>query len=198
MQEERDQPFTCWGDSLTYGSNATYRHNYSDILFEVYHRPTVNRGIPSETSTQIARRMLARDKGVGPESVIIWAGRNNAWRPDEVEADIASMVASLKPGSKYLVLGVVNADEDGERRGEEGYQLVMRLNADLSRTYGSRFVPVREELVGNANLRWPEDQADVATDVVPISLRTDTVHLNDHGHAIVAGAIERAMINNRW
>lgn len=198
MHEEGDAPFICWGDSLTSGYGATYRHKYSDLLFDLYHRPTINRGVPSETSTQIAHRMLARVKGEGPEAAIIWAGRNNGWRPDEVEADIAAMVGSLTPGSKYLVLSVLTADEPGERRGEEGYSLFQRLNADLSRLYGPRYVAIRDELIANANLRWTEDAADVAADIVPRSLRTDTVHLNDHGQAIVAQMIESAMISNHW
>lgn len=195
---DADAPFFCWGDSLTYGFGDTFMHNYPDILESAYHRPTENEGIPSETSEQIKARMLARLVVSGPERAIIWAGRNNAYEPEKVKADIAAMVASLNPGSEFLVLEIINGDLPDERFWGSRYQALVKINHDLLETYGSRFVPLRQNLIKRANRRFPADVRNVADDVIPQSLRADALHLNDRGQAAVADAIERSLAANGW
>lgn len=198
MPQDRDPPIDCWGDSLTSGYLATRSHSWPALLEGVFHRKTVNEGVPSQSSSQIKARMLARQKGSGPETAIIWAGRNNAFHPDIVISDIAEMVASLNPGSKYLVLGIFNGDFPDEQRGESRYQGVIKINAALKDTYGNRFVPLREILLSKGNVRFPEDAENLRYDVVPKSVRIDQIHLNDRGHAIVAGAVDDAFAALGW
>ena len=198
VPEEGDAPITCWGDSLTSGYRDTLRHDFPSLLTYLYHRPTVNRGVPSETSGDIKSRMLRRSKPSREETVVIWAGRNNADLPEQIKSDIQEMVASLNPGSKYLVIGIINADEPEERKGQEEYNKIIQLNKDLALIYKARFVPIREILISNANRRFAADIENLDQDVVPSSLRFDELHLNDLGQAIVANSVERALVANGW
>ena len=70
-------------------------------------------------------------------------------------------------------------------------------NATLSATYGARFVNLLQVLK-DANDGSPDDLADIAAGYVPRSLRSDAVHLNDAGYAIVAAAMRAAHLSMGW
>jgi lysophospholipase L1-like esterase len=193
-----DEAFVYWGDSLTSGYGSGFGHDFPSLITFLYHRRSINLGKPGETSGQIRDRFLARAKPSGPEAVVIWAGRNNAYQPEEVERDIASMVSSLNPSSRYLVLGIVNADVENERQGGVSYARITELNTRLAKVYGPRYVPVREALLAAANRRFAEDVRCFDEDIVPASLRSDSLHLNDVGQAVVAESVQAAMVANRW
>lgn len=194
----KDGPFVYWGDSLTAGYGSGLGHDFPSLITFLYHRPSINMGRPGETSGQIRDRFLARLRSTGPEAVVIWAGRNNAYQTEEVERDVALMVSSLNPGSRYLVLGILNSDTEQERRGGEGYTQLTALNIILANSYGRHYVPVREKLIAAANRRFEEDARNLEDDVVPASLRSDSLHLNDVGQAIVAESVQAAMVANGW
>ena len=170
----------AWGDSFTIGTGGggtTYPGIFqSDSGVAVY-----NGGVSGETSTQIATRMLAAtDKYTWP--VIIWAGRNNYSSQSTVLADIASMVAALRTDN-YLVLGILN--NSTETTGLSSYNSIIALNSALSSTYGSHYVDVRTYLVSQYNAGIPQDVTDHNNDVVPSSLRSDTLHLNAAGYTLL-------------
>lgn len=117
---------------------------------------------------------------------IIWCGRNNFNDPTTVKADIAAMVASL-PHTNYLVLGLPNASD--EPSGSGAWTLITQLNADLAATYGSKFWDVRAYLLTQGN-GSAQDNADIANDIPPSSLRTDSVHLNAAGYTLISPIIK--------
>lgn len=123
----------------------------------------------------------------------IWSGRNNAHARQTVVADIAAMVAHLGHG-RYLVGSVLNGA--GEGIGTGAYGAIAALNADLAAAHGIRFVDLRGALVAAGDP--VADAADIAADRVPASLRSDGVHLNDAGQAIVASAMQAAMLALGW
>lgn len=116
----------------------------------------------------------------------LWLGRNGAQAGRSVPLDIAAAVASLGH-RRYLVGGILpsSADSSGALA-----QLVA-LNGQLAGTYGDRFVNLPAILFAAAN-GSPEDAGDVAAGFVPRSLRSDHLHLNDAGYAIVAQAFHAA------
>lgn len=114
---------------------------------------------------------------------IIWSGRNNATDPTTVKSDIAGMVSTLT-SSNYVVLSVLNAST--ETVGTGTYNTIIALNNDLKTTYGSKYLDVRSYLVSNYNPSIPQDVTDHSNDVVPSSLRADTIHLNQAGYDLVA------------
>ena len=131
------------------------------------------------------------DEGVLRRStpMLLWVGRNNASSRATVNADIAAMVA-YSTSSNYLVLSVLNGASEGV--GTTAYtNIVTNLNADLATTYGTKFLDVRGYLVvhglTDAGITATTgDVADVAADIVPRSLRYDSVHLNAAGYSVVA------------
>ncbi len=177
-----------WGDSLTNGTGSTGGHTYPQNLQDNTGYTSYNMGIGGETSTQIKVRMLA-DTAKTQYNVIIWAGRNNYTDTATVLSDIAAMVSSLGH-NRYLVLGVLNGDFAGESIGGSGYNYIVDLNAQLSTIYGSHYVPIREYLVSKYNTALSQDVIDHGNDIVPTSLRSDQIHLNNTGYAYVADYIK--------
>lgn len=176
----------AWGDSLTNGNGAGATP-YPTQLATLTSFTVTNKGVGGETSTQIKDRLVA-DSANYSKSVIIWAGRNNASNPTTVKADIATMIATIGH-DRYLVLSVLNGTN--EPSGNTLYNTIVQLNNDLSVLYGDKYIDVRRLLVDAYDPNIPQDVIDFANDVPPSSLRTDSIHLNTAGYAIVAEAVNQ-------
>jgi len=175
---------SCWGDSLT-------DIGYPMVLQVSSGCPTYNGGVGGETSTQIKSRMIADSARYG-DIAVIWAGRNNYDAPVTVMSDIADMVAALTT-SNYIVLSVLNSST--EIAGSAGYLAVESLNSSLSSVYNTKFLDIRSILVDSYNPEVPQDVTDHGNDIVPSSLRYDTLHINKAGIEIVAEVIEDKLIS---
>jgi lysophospholipase L1-like esterase len=122
----------------------------------------------------------------------LWAGRNNADTPDIVLSDIAAMTDRIA-GGRYLVGSILpSADDTQQTR-----QTIVTLNAALSRRYSQRYVDLLAALVAAAG-QTTDDQQDAAAGLIPRSLRSDALHLNDAGYAIVAAAWVAGTIAMGW
>lgn len=119
----------------------------------------------------------------------LWLGRNGADAGRAVEQDVAAAVASLGH-DRYLVGSVLTAGTDGDA----DRAAIAAMNASLKAAYGPRYVDLLGDLLASSD-GSPGDTADVASGIVPRSLRIDFVHLTPRGNAIVArafvGATER-------
>lgn len=116
----------------------------------------------------------------------LWLGRNGAQDGYTVEGDIAAAASSIGH-TRYLVGSVLPAA--GDSPGD--IAACQALNATLAASYGARFVDVYAALSAAGN-GTAEDLADLAADYIPRSLRSDTVHLNDTGNAVVAATFKAA------
>lgn len=168
-----------WGDSLTAGAGSTGGLSYPVDLATLTGFGITNKGVGGETSTQIKDRLVA-DTGNYGRSVIIWAGRNNYVDATTVKADIATMVSTIGH-SRYLVVSILNGEYGGEYKGLMYYNMIVQLNADLKAIYGSRYVELREYLV-SLHDNSAQDLIDFGHDIVPTSLRSDPIHLNNLGY----------------
>ena len=185
----------AWGDSLTAG-HGTYKpgEKYPAVLATLTGRTVFNGGVGAEISTEIADRFMAAPKAA--KIVVIWSGRNDYSQHDQVNANIARMVAALTPDQHYLILGIINAE--GEARGTEPYKSIAEENAALAATYGENYVPVREALVALADPGKPADMANKADDIPPKSIRSDYLHLNAAGYAAVARIVADVIAKRGW
>ncbi|MDM9626074.1 SGNH/GDSL hydrolase family protein [Rhizobium sp. S152] len=122
----------------------------------------------------------------------IWAGRNNAEDKATVLADIAAM-AAYAAGGRYLIGSVLPAATDTPA----ALQSITALNTELAASHAGRYVDLLSVLHA-AGDGTTEDSADIATGLVPRSLRADAVHLNDRGYAIVAAAWAEATLARGW
>jgi len=73
-----------------------------------------------------------------------------------------------------------------EMKGGAGYNTIIALNKALERAYGSHYVDVRKTLVEAYNPAIPYDVYCYNQDIPPLSLRGDSLHLNDAGYLVVA------------
>lgn len=123
----------------------------------------------------------------------LWLGRNGAQAGGfTVEGDIAAAVASLGH-SRYLVGSILTSTGDNSG----SVAAILARNATLASLYGQRFVDVFAALA-NANDGSPTDLANVAAGHTPASLRSDAIHLNDAGYAVVAAAFKAANDAMGW
>ncbi|RCR67703.1 SGNH/GDSL hydrolase family protein [Larkinella punicea] len=179
-----------WGDSMTEGSNGS---SYLIELQKLAPQYTfVNEGISGEKSYQIAKRMLAAtDKH--SYNTIIWAGRNNYLEPEQIKADIASMVKALGH-DRYLVLSIVNGSfGQNEDVFGAGHDAIMKLNGELYTIYGDHYVNIHAYLLSQYDRSSYLDIVDHTDDVVPRSLRFDPLHLNEKGNQKVAERIFQSL-----
>lgn len=189
-----DPVVICWGDSLTAGARASFQRSYPRVLEKLYGGEVINEGVSGQTSTEIRQRMISRVASYGPHFSVIWAGNNNVHDPAAVKADVAAMVSALPEGSDYLVLGVLNGDYPTNYKGNSNYAQMMQINTKLAAVYGIRYVDIREYLISLSDKSSPTDMNDYKHDIVPGSLRSDQVHLNDKGYAFVAMYVYRKLL----
>lgn len=182
-----DRRLACWGDSLTAGSGTATNSQayYPTVLGNLYSpfRPVFNGGVGAETSTQIKARFLVRGLAVRDVPSALWLGRNNFTDPTTVKADIAACVADHAT-VEFIVLGVLPSASDSAGN----LATIAQLNADLAILYGSKYADVLAYLQANGD-GSANDLADIAAGLTPRSLRSDAVHLNDAGYALVAAFV---------
>jgi lysophospholipase L1-like esterase len=122
----------------------------------------------------------------------IWAGRNNATDQAAVLSDIASMVAHTTSG-RFLIGSVLTSESDTPPT----KQAIFDLNSELLRRYGPHYIDLHNALLAAGN-GSALDEEDRAAGIVPRSLRSDGIHLNDKGYAIVAEAWVAATLAMGW
>ncbi len=177
----------AWGDSLTAGTGSTgINGDYPNKLGNLSGYTVYNGGVGGDTSTQIKVRMLA-DTARYVLPTVIWAGRNNYTSPSTVMADIAAMVAALGH-TNYIILSILNGEFGIEYTGQSGYNQIVGINASLASLYGAHYIDVRSYLVSQHN-GTAQDLIDLGHDIVPASLRFDSIHLTSAGYALVAAQV---------
>ena len=125
-------------------------------------------------------------------SAWLWLGRNGAQAGHSVVGDIAAAVQSLGH-RRYLVGALLPSAADGA----SALAALAAINAQLAAAYGPRFVDLVALLMAGAD-GSPEDASDVAAGLVPRSLRSDHLHLNDAGYARVAEGFHAAHLAINW
>lgn len=128
------------------------------------------------------------------QPLIIWAGRNDYPDPEQVKDAIGAMMraaTSSQPTHRpILLLGVINGA--GEDFNSTAYGQIIEINNYLRERYPENYavddagLDVREALVAAYDSGEAQDVTDYNGDVVPDSLRADTVHLTNDGYAVVA------------
>lgn len=131
---------------------------------------------------------------------VIWVGRNDSPPRASVESNITGIINYGRTG-KYLIVGVTN--NSAEPAGSSGYTDIVNLNARLAVAYGERFLDIRTILVNDGMARaglapTGSDLAEIATDRIPGSLRSDSTHLNAAGYTVVGTVIYERLMSLGW
>ncbi|KKB11063.1 hypothetical protein VE25_14890 [Devosia geojensis] len=121
-----------------------------------------------------------------PRTHWLWLGRNGAQSGFSVEEDIAAIATHLRHG-RFLVGAILPSAGDSAA----AIAAIAARNAHLASAHGRRFVDLLAVLQA-AGDGSSGDAADIAAGLTPRSLRSDDVHLNDAGYALVASAFVQA------
>ena len=177
-----------WGDSLTLGVGGTvsYLVPLSKLMGNI---PFVNLGIGGETADMIRARFDADP--AHHQYPIFWIGRNGGFEnPDAVIRDAAYLIGHAP---NCLILSVINGNIPGDRKGNQGYANMLKINA-FEAKFLYNYVNVRKALIDSYNPNLPQDVQDVKDDTVPDSLRFNDAHLNDVGYQIVAVTVHNKQL----
>lgn len=182
-------PIGTWGNSLTFGSTGIIG-GYPTYLMQLARRFVYNGGVVGEIAASVRARFMAQSAYFRRPNVI-WVGRNDLEASlitarNNILTNIAQMVDSMTyyGNSHYLICGMIT--KGGQGIGTAGYDTLTAINTTLSQIYGERYVDLNTWLVANYNPASPPDVANHAQNVVPLSLRVDSIHLTNPGYLLVA------------
>lgn len=132
-------------------------------------------------------------------TAIFWHGRNNVGSPSfaaDVKAALANDIAQLKTqDQRFVVMSVLNTS--AEVSGSATHTAITQLNNELKALYPRNYIDVRALLV-RSGTGTGQDATDAANDVIPTSLRSDSIHLNTAGYGVVAAAIFKFLTTKGW
>lgn len=174
-----------WGDSFVYGTGVTSSDSTINKVFtKLTGVNSINMGVPGQTSTQTKDSIL-RNVSLLSYPVIIWTGRNNSTDTTTIIKDLSIIVKKINHAN-YLILAVDRASYEpctnnvGNR--------ISALNIRLKEIYKEHFIDWYTYLQ-NQNDKSSNDLSDVDNCILPRSLRSDEVHLNNKGYFLVANQL---------
>lgn len=167
------------GDSMTLGLERLLEDRMTaDVI------PLGEGGTAIARIVAVGRQFVASNPG---SDVVIWGGHKDVLqgRPQAVVSAIAALDGDVvAAGGRLIVLSLTNRPDAG--RGTALYKSLADVNNALAAQQGAEYLNLRWWLIHQA-LGWlgveptPIDQANIADDVVPDSLRADVGnvgHLN--------------------
>ncbi|MDC9729084.1 MAG: arylesterase [Methyloprofundus sp.] len=163
----------AFGDSLTYGTGATVGNSYPELLSKLSGHAVVNAGIPGEISEHGLRRLPALLDQHQPELLVLIHGANDILRKlplDKARSNLAAMVTLAQQRQiQVLLLGVPSFN-------------ILFLNS----------APFYNEVASTYHV--PID-LDTLSDVISqSSLKSDQIHPNDAGYAVMAENIYQLLL----
>lgn len=126
---------------------------------------------------------------------IIWVGRNNP-SLTQIKKDIDSIIDFISPNKKIIVLSLLN--NTSELSGSSGYDNIVSINSGLSVYYPEYYFDIRKWLIDYGLTRvgidpTAQDYEDISNDIVPDSLRKDSVHPNVNGIIAISTALKELL-----
>lgn len=182
-----------WGDSMTLV--------WPGYLAEMVDVPVVNMGVGGETVQETKVRfdawVAANPTLLASTGHLCWCGHVNGNRKNNNLNTVASTTAAMAgevPADRFMPIGLTNGPDSPA--GSAAYRSIVEgVNVDLATEFGGYYAEVRHYLVTDglrvAGLTpTPTDEANIAVDVPPASLRTsgtgNPAHLNDTGRRVTA------------
>lgn len=165
---------------------------------------TFTRSSPGTEDTYIdpATPFIKKADGHEYDIDIIWLGRNNTSSPDLTKIcldAIAACVKHLKAKNKrFVVMSILNGEYPNEYSGGTVYQRIIDTNNAIKEAYPENYLEVRGPLVRSYNPELEQDVLDFSHDIVPASLRNDSIHLNDAGYTILEELVYNFIKNKGW
>ena len=163
----------AFGDSLTYGTGASAGQSYPAILSKLTGRAVINAGIPGELSAQGLRRLPSLLDQHQPEMLILIHGANDILRKlplEKTRSNLEAMIALAQQRNiQVLLLGVPSFN-------------VLFLNS----------APFYKKVAETYNI--PIDLETLSTIIAERSLKSDQIHPNNAGYAMMAENIYQLLL----
>ncbi len=179
------------------GVAGTLKHSQSDGSWTF--TPDVSRGVavPVPAGSPIRVTAGAAHRG---DIWTIWIGRNDLDFGD-IQNSVEPMRSFMDNPDRFLILSIPNSAN--EPSGSSGYQTVASLNAAIQAAWPDQYVDVRAWLVADGLQAvgltpTAQDTTDIASDIIPTSLRADIVHLNLAGATALAGHLASIIDQKGW
>ena len=168
-----DAVIVAFGDSLTYGTGAKEGESYPDLLAVRTGLEVLGEGVPGETTDQGLERLPEILEEAEPDLVILIHGGNDRLRKhprDQTERNLGDMVRMIRAsGAAVVMLGVPDFGIPGLLSSAELYERV----AD--------------------SLQVPLDDDTLPDILGKNGLKSDHVHPNAKGYAVMVAAVEELL-----
>ncbi|KAB2751798.1 hypothetical protein [Brucella anthropi] len=146
-----------------------------------------------------ANSTLTVDGGTFDNGIaILWFGHNRASTAAVTIQAYADCVAwaRSKFGERFIVVSVI--PNSGETNGTGGATAVTTINTSLKATYPNNYLDVKTALMNAYDPAKPQDVADRNNGIIPSSLRSDALTLNDKGFKTLWDAELDFMLAKNW
>ena len=122
---------------------------------------------------------------------VYWCGTNNM-QGGHVDYFIQSFEQIIATHANSLILGITWDTSN------EGLKLVQDIDTAATKKFGNRFLPLHDNVVKygltyNNLTPTTEDTEAINNNLIPPSLRVDTIHFNDYGKTYVAHLVQERM-----
>jgi len=167
-----DTKILAFGDSLTYGYGAPKEKSYPSLLAQYLHTTVINEGISGELSEQGLARLPSLLETYKPDILVLCHGANDILRKKDVaniKANITQMVKLAQSKGVYVLL--------------VGVPMYDILNFNVPDFYYD---------VAKENDILIEDES-LKTIMQSDNLRSDQVHPNEAGYALMARKIAQIL-----
>jgi len=187
-----DKRITWWGDSIS-DKQVYYLKDWLNVVH------AHDEAVGGETSAEILARLVVGGEKLDHPTIIM-AGHNTIATDDasatQIKSDIAAMTAILDDhGTDYRVCTLV-ANKSWTNP-SAGYTTLTAANAWINSTYGTKAVDVYAYLrtKGDGGV---DDNADIASGIMPRSLNLDAIHLNGRGTDFMRDIIFASVDTKGW
>lgn len=135
----------------------------------------INRGVGSETSTQVTDRLLADDERLKSWKLVVWMGRNDTGNSEQeavVVANFARIVAARGNADRCIFIGPTPASTDvaGD------ITRIQETTDALALLYPTQFIDYRDVFTMDG-------------DFIDASEMADAVHMNSDGYDLMAAEV---------
>ena len=142
----------------------------------------------AETVVTRPSRVITSGMGYKGGTLVIWSGTNDSYGVTDAIALSDKLIKSARTmidyngTDNYIIIGLISKNYCA---------VVAEVNILLAKEFGNHFLDIRKYLLdyglADAGITpTTQDTTDIANGEIPLSLRSDSVHLNDFGYPIVA------------
>ena len=154
----------AFGDSITYGTGASLRESYPQVLQSLISKKVVSSGIPGEVTADALKRLPAILQRYKPRLVLLCEGTNDMWMnldDKQTAKNVREMIGLIKKSGIEVVL--IGAPRPGSSLNVPGFY---------------------REIAGEFNI--PYEGKVLKKILLDSSLRADPIHPNREGYKIMA------------